>query len=444
MYPTYGPLPPAMGGNEFWQELNKQTGATLDFVFVTASDYAAKFQTALAGGQLADIVVVPQPVPDQPRLMQRVFEDLAPYLSGAAAKQYPFLANIATASWRYTRSGNGLYALPQPRALSGATIFARSDIFDEAGVNASPASYQEFLELMKSVTDPKKHRWAFDNPTRMLMHVQMMLGVQNQWRETSGTLARDYTDPGTKQAIGLVADMVKAGLFHPDAATANANFTQSRVWFTSGQVVMHSDGYAAWDIFTQQIGEKVTAVAEPKFFGSGDAAHFAGDASQALTSIRKGVGEDKVRKLLNLLNWLAAPIGTHEHLTRKYGVEGVHYTWQGSVPQPTARGTAERIDVQYVIDAPTILGPGDTGHVTRQHDWQVRITKNLVPNPAVGLYSDTQSKKGAQLQNMMTDAQNDIFFGRKPLSSWDDAVKQWKSQGGDKITAEYTQAFHDA
>jgi putative aldouronate transport system substrate-binding protein len=442
MYPTYNPIPPAMGGNAFWQELNKQVGATLDFTFSTGSDYPTKFQTVLAGSDLPDIVVVPMPVPDQPRLMQRVFEDLTPYLSGDAAKEFPFLANIPAASWTYTVSSGGIYAVPQPRALSGPTIFGRADIFDQVGANPSPTGYQEFLDLMKAVTDASKHRWAFDNPTRMLMHVQMMLGAPNFWRNDNGTFVRDYTDERTKQAIGLVTDMIKAGLFHPDAATANANFTQSRGYYTSGQVAMHSDGYAAWDLFAGQIGDKVTAVAEPQYDGGGDAAHFAGDAAQAITAIRKGMGPDRTRKVLNVLNWLAAPIGTREHLVRKYGVENVHYTWKNGAPQPTPQGNAEKIDVQYVTDAPTILGPGDQATVTRQHDWQTRITKNLVSNAAVGLYSDTQSKKGAQLKKMMEDAQNDIFFGRKPLSSWDDVVKQWKSQGGDQTADEFAKASH--
>ncbi|MEV4604274.1 extracellular solute-binding protein [Amycolatopsis sp. NPDC049253] len=440
MYPTYNPIPPGMNSNSWWQELNREVGATLNFQFTTASDYPTKFQTTIAGSDLPDVMIIPSPVPDKPRLLSRVFEDLTPYLSGDAVKQFPFLANMQTASWKYTVSGGGIYTVPQPRAQAGNMLFARSDILSEVGANPSPASYQEFLEVMKAVTDPTQHRWAFSAPLRMVLHLQMMLGAPNVWRNENGKFIRDYTDERTKQAIGLVTDMIKAGLFHPDAATARTNFTQTRDYFTSGQVALHSDGYAAWDIFTGQIGDKLAGVAEPKYNGGGDAAHFAGDAAQATTAIRKGLGDDKTRKVLGVLNWLAAPIGTREHLVRKYGIEGKHFTFQNGIPQPTPQGTAEKIDVQYITDAPTILGPGPRDLVTRQHDWHVRITRNLVANDAVGLYSDTDNNKGAQLKKLMEDAMSDIFFGRKPLSAWDDAVTQWRSQGGDKSAQEFAEA----
>jgi putative aldouronate transport system substrate-binding protein len=70
----------------------------------------------------------------------------------------------------------------------------------------------------------------------------------------------------------------------------------------------------------------------------------------------------------------------------------------------------------------------------------VRIADNLIRNPAVGHDSDTNSRKGAQLKKITDDAQLDIAFGRRPLSHWDDVVKQWRAAGGDKMAAEYTES----
>ena len=41
----------------------------------------------------------------------------------------------------------------------------------------------------------------------------------------------------------------------------------------------------------------------------------------------------------------------------------------------------------------------------------------------------------------MTDAQNEIITGRKPLSTWKDAVRDWKQKGGDNIRSEYEESF---
>jgi putative aldouronate transport system substrate-binding protein len=58
----------------------------------------------------------------------------------------------------------------------------------------------------------------------------------------------------------------------------------------------------------------------------------------------------------------------------------------------------------------------------------------------VGRYSDTNSRKGAQLKKITDDAQLDIAFGRRPLSHWDEVVRQWRSAGGDRVAAEYAES----
>jgi putative aldouronate transport system substrate-binding protein len=441
IYPTYSAVPPRPGNNAFWQQLDKGAGAKLDITLATGGDYPTKFQTLIAGGDLPDIVGFPVPTPDQPQVMEKLFADLGPYLSGDAAKEFPYLANIPTDSWKSAVANGTIYAVPQPRALPLNPLFARIDIIKQLGANPEPKSYQDFLQLMKDVTDAKKSRWAFADVWGMVTHLQMMLGVPNTWDDRGGKFVSFWTDERTKQAVGLVRSMVKQGLFHPDAASATAQFTPLRDYFTSGRTVMTSDGYAAWDIFGRQIGyDKVTALVEPKYAGGGDAKHYAGTGSQGLTVIRKGLGEKKTRALVNLLNWLCAPIGTAEHLQRKFGVEGVDYTWKDGLPTPTSRGARELVDVQYITDAPTIIGPGAKAEVTAQHTWHVRVTNNLIANPAVGRYSDTNSRKGAQLKKITDDAQLDIAFGRRPLSDWDDVIKQWRSAGGDKMSAEYAES----
>jgi putative aldouronate transport system substrate-binding protein len=100
-----------------------------------------------------------------------------------------------------------------------------------------------------------------------------------------------------------------------------------------------------------------------------------------------------------------------------------------------------QLALQYVTDAPTILGPGPRSRVTAQHDWHVRVTRNMVYDPTAGLFSDTQQTSGPKLTKIITDVQSDVMQGRKPLSAWDDGVKKWRSSGGDKVAHEYAKAY---
>jgi putative aldouronate transport system substrate-binding protein len=46
--------------------------------------------------------------------------------------------------------------------------------------------------------------------------------------------------------------------------------------------------------------------------------------------------------------------------------------------------------------------------------------------------------------NAFTDKLNDILFGRQPVSTYDELVKEWRASGGDTIRAEYKRAFQQA
>jgi putative aldouronate transport system substrate-binding protein len=67
-----------------------------------------------------------------------------------------------------------------------------------------------------------------------------------------------------------------------------------------------------------------------------------------------------------------------------------------------------------------------------------------MPDPSVGLYSATDGSKGAILRTTFNDSLAELLFGKRPVSGMDDLVKDWRTNGGDKIRAEYEQAFQAA
>lgn len=444
MYTTFLPTPPGPARNAFYARLQQRIGTELKISFIPAADYGAKFQTMIAGGDLPDICNFPLPTPDQPRVMNKLFADLGPYLAGDKAKDYPYLANLPTASWKPTVANGTIYAVPQPRALSGTAMYSRLDLIKKVGARPQPGSYAEFLDLLTAVTDAKAQRWAFANPTNMVIHLQMMLGAPNNWTDTGGKFVNAFADERSTEAVARTAEMVKNGLFHPDSASLE--YTRIRELFFAGRVALTSDGYAGWDLFVRELGggpeatAKLGLVVEPKADGGGDARHFAGTGFQGITVVKKGLGEQRTRKLLDVLNYLATPIGSREHLERKFGVRGIDYTIQDGLPTLTDRGNREFMDLQYITDSQTIIGPGVRAGVDYQYAWHRRVTKDLVRDPSIGLYSDTYSRKGADLNKLLSDARLDVIFGRKPLKHLQEAYATWRKQGGDDIAGEYAQS----
>ncbi|MEO3929489.1 extracellular solute-binding protein [Micromonosporaceae bacterium B7E4] len=432
------PVPPAAGSNAYWQELDNRLGATLDITMTRQVDYLSKLSTVIAGGDLPDMTLISARLANRADVLTRLCADISEFVSGPAIKQYPFLANIPTDAWRATAYGGGIYAVPIPRAVVGTIMFARADLIRDKGLHPNPASYQEFLALARGLTDARANRWAFGTAKQVVTFVGTMLGVPNVWREEGGKFTSEYETEERKEALARTADMVKDGLFHPDAMGGKL---QLRDLFGNGTLAFNPDGYAAWDTLADTYRVEVGAVPAPRYDGGGVAPHRAGTTAFAITAFKQA-DKGRIQQLLRICDWLAAPLGTTEYMFRKFGVEGTHYTVQDGRPVLTDRGKVEvKLPLEYVADAPHVLGPGDRTRIDAQRAYQEKVVPSILRNPAEGRYSATAVDKAGAMSKIIDDAELDIVAGRKPVSSWDEAVAQWRRAGGDAARAEYEKAL---
>ncbi|WP_425826576.1 extracellular solute-binding protein [Streptomyces fractus] len=431
-------VPPGVGSNTYWQALNKQLGADLKLTMARDVDYPAKLSTVISGGDLPDMMLISAKLSHRADVLTRTCADLSEFVSGSAIKEFPFLANIPHDAWLSTAYGGGIYAIPIPRAVVGTIMFARTDLIRKHGLDPSPSSYAEFAKLAKDVSDDKAHRWAFGSAKYAVTFIGNTLGVPNGWREKGGRFTSEYETEQRKEALARAAELAKAGTFHPDAM---GNKLQIRDLFGNGTLVFNSDGYAAWDLLADTYGIEVGTLAAPKYDGGGVAGHRAGATSYGITAFKKA-DKKRVRQLLKVCDWLASPLGTREYMFRRFGVEGTHYTMKDGRPAPTKTGKAEvALPLEYIAASPHVLGPGDHDRVDAQRAYQEKVVPSIVRNPSEGLYSPTAVDKAGEMGKVIDQAELDIVFGRKPVSSWDETVKEWRRAGGDAARREYEKAF---
>ncbi|HVX44697.1 MAG TPA: extracellular solute-binding protein [Mycobacteriales bacterium] len=443
MSTDFAAIAPAVSRNQYWQELNRRLGADLKLSMVPSTDYDKKISTVVASGDVPDIMGLTFNVPHRAEMLKAVFADLTEYLSGDNIKEFPFLANIPTESWKPAVYNGGIYALPTPRPPLGNIVYAREDIIAQKGLNNAPKNYEEFQELCVGLTDERSSHWAMANPGEMVRCVQGMLGAPNNWAEKGGKFTNAVEVEETKQALSLVRELVKKKVFHPDSFTLE--FQNLREMFGAGTIALNFDGFIGWTNFVDVYAPDIGGIVPPLHDGGGYRL-FAGPPSLSITAIKKNDGK-KVRQLLEVCNWLAAPFGTQEYLFRKFGTEGNQFRWTDghTTPQLTESGSTQvTLPLQYLVDAPVILGPGREKLVRKQYDFQRRAIPAVVKDASTGLYSDTATENAADLGTILTDAQTSILQGRKPVSSWDDAVSDWRSKGGDTIRKELEQAYQHA
>jgi len=442
MYTTFIPAPKGPESNSFWAQLQEDIGTTLKLQPVSSGDYDKKFQTLIAGGDMPDIMNFPLPTPNQPQMMEKVFADLGPYLSGDAAKEFPYLANIPEVSWPVGIANGSIYAVPQPRAITGQVLYYRKDLFDEYGITHEPADYDEFIGTFEAYTDRDKDRFAFSNIGQMHYRILGMMGGPNKWSVSDdGTFTPQYLDPIYRESLAMMPELVKK-YAHPESHTAP--YAQHREFFYHGNCCYLHDGYAGWDLYVRGLQgavDKLGMMVQPKFDGGGDGPQFTSKSYQGITVINKKLTGEKLRAAVDVLNFLCAPIGSLEHLHRKFGKEGKDWEWKGDTVELTEEGQRAFMDFQYIADAPTVLGPGAQEEVQPQHAYMERMSKVLVDDPSMGLYSDTHSRKSDTIGRPMSDVIEGIYVGRNTMDDFDAAVKKWRNDGADKIAEEYAEAY---
>ena len=451
---SLSPAPSPLENNPAWQQVNKELGVSLKIPSISTADYPTRLNTVVAGSDVPDIVaaaIFSTTMPNISDFLNATCADLTPYLSGDAIKEYPNLANLPSTAWPPMVFNNKIMAVPIAAGgvRTSPLLLARWGDLERAGIT-SISSPDEFMGVAKQLNNPGT-RWALGANT-FVNWLAMAYGAPNGWRESGGKFTKDYETPEFKEAVAFHRQLWDAGLFYPDSATLSGSPAGAQYY--GGRWVFSP--HASWSLVAYQTAWERSNAADPNFKpravlpfnkeGTGRAGQYVGLGSTGTIALKKA-SPDRIKELLGVLNYLAAPVGTSEALLLQYGIEGPEFTRDDKGnPVPTQQGAAD-----LVVPWKNISGPPDylfsathPDYVPVTYQAQKEHFAVTVPNPIVGLYSATDASKGITLRTTFIDRMNDILFGRQPVSTFDEIVKEWRTNGGDTIRSEYERAFQEA
>jgi putative aldouronate transport system substrate-binding protein len=464
MYTTQAP-PTPVEQNAAWQEVNRQLGVNMKFPLIQLADYNTKLNTTIAGGQLPDLLSLGagngSAVANLPDFLNSQCLDLTPFLSGDAVKDFPNLANLPTYAWRNAVFNNKLYAVPTVRAsITGSIMFGKGKLLEPVG-GITYKNADDFMRVMKQLTGGGS-QWGLgvtsgstNGIPGVLTYFLESFGAPNQWRvdNTSGKLTKDWETEEFKSAVAFARSLWDAGVMHPDSPSMQIN--QAAQNFYAGKTALWSNGFTIGDVawnraYAMDADFGFHAVAPFSHDGTSKPVHHLGPGTALLTVLKKSSDTARVKELLGVLNFFAAPFGTAEFLLIWYGIEGKEFTFDANGnPIATVTSGGQAItNPDLFIPWPNIGSPAsvlydansaDYGRVMHQ---DASVIQNLgIQNPVVGLYSATNSKLAATLNQKMGDGLSDIIFGRADVGSLDQLVKDWRAQGGDVIRSEFEAAL---
>jgi putative aldouronate transport system substrate-binding protein len=447
--------PPPLEQNVAWQAVNKAIGANMKVNMVPSADYNTKLATTIAGNDIPDMMFLSSlQIQGIPQFLQRECVDLTPYIGGDAIKDYPNLANIPTIAWKQTVYNNGIYGVPIPRPYVQGIWFVNQTRFESVGAG-QPKDAPDFKRILQALTNPAAAQWGISGDTSYAFGLTGITSVPmlslfrapNNWKvDANGKFIKDIETEEFKAALEYTRDLWASGVFFADALTTTSSNNKTNL--VAGRFAVYPDGWFSYSAEYWDKGIKLTPPVKfrtlhPFSFDGGPPIWHQYQAFNGMTAIKKG-NQDRVKELLRILNFLAAPFGSEEAFLLEYGVKDVDHNMDAKGnPVLTAQGIADTtVSWRYMAQRPQILfDPNDEEFARVAHADEETIIPVLISDPSLGLISTTNQAKGGLLLKNFTDALIDFVVGRRPLSEYPQLVADWKSNGGDQMRAEFEQAY---
>ncbi|MBV9577517.1 MAG: hypothetical protein JO057_02885 [Chloroflexi bacterium] len=462
-----GGPPPSVDQNPAWQAWNKALNANITFQFYPFADLAPRFATLIAGNDLPDIIatLVRQDIPLTPDLFNARAQDLTPYLAGDAIKDYPNLAALPTRSWKGMVYDGKIWGVPTPTAQGQFFWWPviHQELVDADGTT-QPKTTDDYKKLAMDLTKPQQNQYAlltqggyqysFDMNTGNGWYPSMF-GAPNLWAvDSNGKFTHMWETDNYKQALAFTNDLYKAGAFYPDSQNLNVVTAANAFEARQGAIVVTGLRPDFWDIRGTaaeglQPPANINLLTPPAAPGM-HPQYYNGRAAFSIAFLKKAP-EARIKMLLRILDYVAAPFGSQEFLLINYGVQGRDWNPDANgnpILNTNGQGDFAGVSTGTVSFFSTLTGrymvlysAADPTFAKRIQDYQKILAPMCIEDASLGLYSATQASSGVQLIQPFGDGITDIVAGRRPLSDLDGLVSTWRSAGGDKVRGEFQAAY---
>ncbi|UJP41315.1 type 2 periplasmic-binding domain-containing protein [Cellulomonas palmilytica] len=439
MTPLWGTIPPVKG-NKYYEAVNGALGSTIEFRISDGNTYGDKLATVLASAKdVPDWVCVPTwniPPRFGAEIVPNLFQDLTPFLAGDKVKDYPNLANIPTAAWKFCVFDGKLYGLPFPGELITDATFYRKDVIEAKGITVDVRSAQDLLDLAKELTGGNVY-----GAEDLWVTATQMFAVPPKWKLEGDALVHRVETQEYRDALDWTSKLFASGAVHPDAVAGNTGEAKTR--FQGGRSLILNDGVGGWH---EALRDNLAGNPDywqqpfaPIAADGGTPVLFQGNPANIFSFLKKSDDEARITELLKLANLLAAPFGTTEFDLINNGVEGVHYTKdENGLPVPTELAATElQPTYMFLVDPPVAQARVQyPGFVEAYSTWMADAAQ-YVTEPLFFAMQIVEPARYASIGQPFVDLEKDIVRGRKTLADLDTAVETWKASGGEELRAFY-------
>lgn len=434
-------LPP--DGNEVQKRLEEYTNTKLKITWVPHASYADKLSIVLASGEMPKGVFVTY----QPNVIAAMkdgqFWEIGPLL-----KNYPNLSKMNPDHFSNIAVQGKQYGVPVYRPMGRDGLVYRKDWTDELGIKELPKTLEEYLDVFRKQV--KAHPGTYGTvETKELgefYRYLVQVGGFYKWGEKDGKIVPDFMGPKYMETLKFFRTMYQEQLLNPDFATISANDMYAKFYAGKIGFVPAVAGVAnGWELNVQKSVPTAKVGVAPIIGPEGRRVPgYSGNNGFFLFPKSSVKTEAELKQILTFFDKLLDK--DMANLTH-YGVEGVDYK--------VTDGKAETLDQDHFNnnvkmftnglpvdqtggnEMPALKRPlvEEADKIIKEND------KYLVKDPTATLFSQTYADKGADLDQIMKDANIKFISGNIDEAAWNTAVEQWKKNGGNQVITEFTAEY---
>jgi putative aldouronate transport system substrate-binding protein len=474
----YQESPPS--GSPVEKAMEEFTGQDIEFQFAPIDSYDERLNLAITSNQMPHVVAVLNP--KLPVYINAVRGGMFWDITDRFGSLPTLKANYDAQTLINAQVDGKLYGLPRGRALTRDGIVIRKDWLKNVGINrdlTQPVTLNDVYAIAKAFAQGDPDKNGRNDTTGLLVcmgqdgnlsgYILEMLDVANgggnKWQEDSaGGLVYTYTTQAHFASLNWLKRMFNEGIINKDFASMRASQFYEAIDKEQAGLYFQTvtDAHERWDNVTKIVQARDPALArlppteaKAEFLDiitkirdvngnirASTEPGFNGVLSFPKSSIKS---EADLIKVLQLFDKLDTPEGQS---VIEWGVKGRHYNLdangQAVMTDNSLLFSAEvqpfwqMFCTNRVVDRASLKGYVAPMY-TKVYSQMAALMPYAVYNPIIPLISDTYSAVGATVDKIIYDAQAQYIMGVINEAGWWAAVERWKREGGDKITAEYSE-----
>lgn len=437
------------------EKLEEITNTNIQIQFIPDDNYQDRLNTAFATGSLPMVVTMNFQMFNQIKdaIRDDQFWEIGDYFT-----QYENLQKLKPEILANTKVDGKIYSIYQGRPLSRQGIIYRKDWADNLGIS-QPTTTDDFFEMARAFTEDDPNRTGMNDTIGIADRNDLVYGafktiaswhgVPNQFGHMSGRILPEFMFPEYLETLKYMRDIYDNGYINLDFPLTSKNEQISL--FTDGTAGIYIGSMAdVKSLYNDAVRVNPNVELDVHHYVEGPHGEYGTWAIPGFSNVvmfpKSAIEtEEELRKVLAFYDQLMTPEVMNLLM---WGLEGEHYEIKN--------GQALIIDEElFEKEVRSFLSmevgePETNGRLERYFNYDVQVKamglirdneRFLIHNPAVVLDSDSFVKDGTRLLQIIEDATINFILGKIDEAGFEEAVEEWKSQGGYKVIEEFTASY---